>query len=171
MRQHAPPSPVSLRLSRARHVSLYAVGFGLWLTGALWLVFHYGLRQPGEFGPGMHPLEPWWLRLHGAFAFGAIWMLGLLWGAHIAPGWSGSQRRRSGGWLAGSLIWLTTGGYLLYYLGNEQARSVISLLHWLPGLALPILFAAHRLSRSTGPIADQRLRPRRSHRVRWRSRH
>ena len=90
-------------------------------------------------------MEPWWLRLHGAFAFVAIWMFGLLWSAHVAPGWSAGRHRRSGSWLVGSVVFLTATGYLLYYLTGDQPRSVASLLHWSVGLACPALFAAHRL--------------------------
>jgi len=46
-------------------------GAGLWLTGALWLLFHYLLKRQGWL-VAVHPLETWWLRFHAAFAFGAI---------------------------------------------------------------------------------------------------
>lgn len=127
-------------------IGLYIVGMGLWLSGGLWLLFHYFLQHPEQFGWSAHPLEPWWLRLHGAFALGGIWIFGLLWGVHIAPGWSTGERRRSGAVLTGILVWLVLSGYLLYYLGNEEARSIASLLHWATGLACPVVFAAHRLA-------------------------
>ena len=145
-RSHAPPAPPALRLPHALRLGLYAVSMGLWVSGALWLVYHYGLYQPGEFGLGAHPMEPWWLRLHGACAFAALWLFGLLWGVHVAPGWSRGRLRKSGGWLVGSLIFLTVSGYLLYYLTDDQSRSVASLLHWSAGLTLPALFAAHRVA-------------------------
>ena len=46
---------------------VHVVGAGLWLTGALWLLFHYLLKRQGWLG-AVHPLESWWLRFHGAFA-------------------------------------------------------------------------------------------------------
>ena len=143
---HAPPAPPALRLPHTLRLGLYAVSMGLWLSGALWLVYHYGLHQPGEFGLGTHPMEPWWLRLHGACAFAALWLFGFLWGVHIAPGWSRGRLRKSGGWMVGSLIFLTASGYLLYYLTDDQSRAVVSLLHWSAGLALPALFAVHRVA-------------------------
>ena len=144
--EYAPPAPPALRLPYSLRLGLYAVGMGLWLSGTLWLVFHYVLPRPGEFGLVTHPLEPWWLRLHGACAFIAIWLFGLLWGAHIGPGWARKRLRKSGGWLVGSLIFLTISGYLLYYLTGDQSRSVASLLHWSLGLVIPALFAVHRLA-------------------------
>src|SRR5262249_22417884 len=141
----------------ALRLGLYAVSMGLWVSGALWLVYHYGLYQPGEFGLGAHPMEPWWLRLHGACAFAVIWLFGLLWGVHVAPGWSRRRLRKSGGWLVGSLIFLTVSGYLLYYLTGDQLRSLTSLLHWSVGLAVPALFAVHRLApRSQGSASGDR---------------
>ena len=145
MSRRLPSTPrATIRLRWPRRVGLCVLGIGLWLSGGLWLLFHYFLERPGQFGLSAHPLEPWWLRLHAAFAFAGIWMFGLLWGVHIAPGWSAGRRRRSGAWLVGILAWLTLSGYLLYYLGNEQARTATSLLHWSAALACPILFAAHR---------------------------
>ena len=127
-------------------ITLYTAGLGLWVSGSLWLLFHYALQRQRQFGLSAHPLESWWLTLHGAFAFFSIWLFGLLWGVHIAPGWPAGLRRRSGAWLVGIFAWLILSSYLLYYLGNEQARSVASLLHWTVGLASPVLLAAHRLA-------------------------
>ncbi|HEY1212563.1 MAG TPA: hypothetical protein VGE93_02920, partial [Bryobacteraceae bacterium] len=59
------PRP-SYRLPRRRQLALYSIGIGVWLTGGLWLLFHYLLVRQGEFGPQTHPLEPWSLKLHGA---------------------------------------------------------------------------------------------------------
>jgi hypothetical protein len=96
------------------------------------------------------------LGLHGAFAFGAIWILGFLWGVHVAPGWEGRKRRRSGAALIGLFLWLILSGYLLYYVGHEQLRSVTSLLHWSLGLVFPIPFLIHRLaSRRAALIAER----------------
>jgi hypothetical protein len=139
-----------LAVGRARRVGIYVVGGGLWLSGGLWLLFHYFMQSRGEFAPAPHPLEPWWLKLHGAFALGAIWVFGLLWGLHVAPGWAGTKRRQSGGALVGLILWLTLSGYLLYYLGHEQLRGITSLLHWSLGLLIPALFCLHRLASRGG---------------------
>jgi hypothetical protein len=134
-------------LSRRRRWTLYIVGIGVWLSGGLWLLFHYFLVKQGEFGPVASPLEPWWLKLHGAFAFAAVWMFGLLWGAHIAKLWPSKRRRWSGGMLTAVFVLLILSGYLLYYVGDDRIRPLISALHWGIGLACPIFFAWHRLKR------------------------
>jgi hypothetical protein len=83
--------------------------------------------------------------MHGAFAVAAIWMFGLLWSVHVTKLWPLSWRRWSGGLMAGVAAWLIVSGYLLYYVGDDKARSVVSLLHWGIGLAAPVFFFWHRI--------------------------
>ncbi len=139
-----PQAPA--RLPRSLRSTIYGVGAGLWLTGVLWLVFHYFLQQQTEFGPHPHPLEFWWRAAHGFFAFASLWTLGLLWGAHIVNAWKSGQRGISGIILLGVLAWLIGSGYLLYYLGNEQLLTAVTLAHWCAGIVLPALFIIHRLT-------------------------
>ncbi len=134
-------------LGPARRWALYIVGAGVWLTGGLWLLYHYFLVRQGEFGPMANPLEPWWLKLHGAFAFAAIWLFGLLWGVHITKAWPHRHRRWSGGALTGVFLLLIVSGYLLYYIGDDKVRPVVSILHWGIGLACPLFLLFHRLRR------------------------
>ena len=145
-----------VRIDRPTRMALLIVGLGAWLSGGLWLLFHFFLTRQGEFGPQASPSEPWWLKLHGAFAFAAIWLFGLVWGVHIRVAWPSSRRRLSGGVLAAVLVWLVLSGYLLYYLGDDTVRSVVSVLHWAIGLACPVLYFLHRVRlrrRRLGPAA------------------
>lgn len=145
------------RLGRRRRWALYVIGAGVWISGGVWLLFHYFLAKQGEFGPIENPLTSWWLRLHGAFAFAAIWIFGLLWGTHITVTWPRRSRRWSGGVLAGVFILLIVSGYSLYYVGDDTARPVISIIHWGVGLVCPILLLFHRfracMSRQRRPAA------------------
>jgi hypothetical protein len=146
---HAPVqrSRDPIRLSATRRAIIYGVGAGLWLTGVAWLVFHYFLQRQTEFGTQPHPLEFWWRVAHGFFGFASLWTFGLLWGAHIVGAWQSRRHRLSGGLLFAILVWLIGSGYLLYYLGSDEAISTVSLLHWTVGLLLPIPFVVHRFIR------------------------
>jgi hypothetical protein len=136
-----------IRLPRPRRLGVYAVALGLWVSGVGWLILHYGFQRQGEFGPQTSPLEPWALKLHGAFAFAALWTMGLLWAAHIVNGWSVGRRRWSGAGLLGLLLFLTLTGYLLYYAGDDTLRAAVSRMHWIAGLGVLIAFLLHRLAR------------------------
>jgi hypothetical protein len=141
----------SVRLGSARLLSLRVVGTGVWLTGGLWLVFHHFVMTQGEFGPQSSPLEPWWMKLHGAFAWAVVWLFGVLWATHISVAWPIKRRRLSGGTLTAVLIWLVVTGYLLYYIGSDTARSVVSVLHWSVGVVCPVLYWLHRARRRAKP--------------------
>jgi hypothetical protein len=148
------------RLLRRRRRLIVIVGIGVWLTGLVWLMFHYLLVRDGEFGPQTHPLEPWSLALHAAFGFAAIWVFGLLWSAHIARAWPLVRRRWSGVATTALIAWLMASGYLLYYVGNESLRASLSLMHWSLGVACPLVFVVHRyglrLRRTGGSVEASR---------------
>src|ERR1700733_8776594 len=82
-------------LIRHRYL-VWPIVAGVWVTGVLWLIFHYFLEQPGDFGLGVNPLERWWLYAHGAFAFASLWLLGFLSVAHVAQRWRWKRQRASG---------------------------------------------------------------------------
>jgi len=133
-----------VRLNRGRRWLVYGIGLGLWLTGAIWLVFHYFLKVETDFGRAENPLTHWWLAAHGLFAFASLWLFGLLWGQHIVGAWKSGRHRISGGVLFAILAILIASGYLLYYAGGDGTRDAISLLHWIIGLAIPLPFIVHR---------------------------
>ena len=123
------------------------IGLGVWISGAAWLVVHYWLGSQDAVNLQVSPAGPWWLKVHGALAFLAIWTGGLLWGLHIAKAWHLRRHRWSGGILIGSLLLLVLSGYLLYYVGEESTRQGISLLHWILGLLIPLAYLTHRLAK------------------------
>ena len=123
------------------------IGLGVWISGAAWLVVHYWLEPQDAMGLQASAAGPWWLKLHGAFAFLAIWTGGLVWGLHVVKAWHRRRHRWSGGILTGLLLLLIVSGYLLYYVAEERARQGTSLLHWILGLLIPIAYLAHRLAK------------------------
>lgn len=136
-----------LRLSQGVRRLIYIIGIGVWMTGVAWLLLHNFFMRPSEFGMSPNPLEPWSLRAHAAFAFGSIWLLGILSAVHIQKGWSSSRKRYSGVALLSVFVLLIFSGYLLYYVGDERARSLLSMMHWVLGVIAPLTYGIHRLSR------------------------
>jgi hypothetical protein len=132
-----------LRLSSWRRRALYGVGAGAWVTGILWLIFHYFLMRQGEFGSEPQPLETWWLRLHGAFAFAALWIGGMLWAVHIGPALSRPGKRISGLLLVGMLAILAVTGYLLYYAVDDGLRDGVRWAHWICGILIGVVLGIH----------------------------
>jgi hypothetical protein len=130
------------------------IGFGVWMSGAGWLMVHYLLKHQDSFGIPGNSAETWWLKVHGAFSFLAIWGGGFLWGFHIIKAWPRHQHRWSGGILITALLLLILSGYLLYYVADERSRESISLFHWIVGLGFPVAYLTHRLTKRTSGIAS-----------------
>ncbi|HEY8010861.1 MAG TPA: hypothetical protein VIE67_07650 [Rudaea sp.] len=144
MHAHVGP-PYSGRLSRSHRRMVCGILTAAWLSGILWLVFHYFLMRRGEFGAEPHPLEAWWLRLHGAAAFASLWLGGLVWAVHVRSGLARPKRRISGMLLIALFVVLAASGYLLYYAGDDALRDAVRLVHWLIGVALIVPFLIHSL--------------------------
>jgi multisubunit Na+/H+ antiporter MnhG subunit len=144
-RRLRPDAHRSPRFPTGMRRAIYATFIATWITGVLWLLFHYFMTQQGEFGPEPHPLEAWSLRLHGLCAFVALWIGGWLWAAHARPALGFVRQRKSGITICSIFVILAVTGYLLYYASDDALRDVVRLVHWIVGLALLAPFALHAL--------------------------
>ncbi|HEX7951926.1 MAG TPA: hypothetical protein VF523_02530 [Burkholderiales bacterium] len=133
----------AMRLGKWHQTYLYASGALLVLSGALWLLFHYFVRIQGQFGDSPHPLEKWWLCAHGVCA--ALFLIGFgsVLPGHVRRAWTGRRNRLSGTVFFAPLAILMATGYGLYYLGDESARALVSAVHWIIGLGIPVLMGWH----------------------------
>lgn len=137
----------TLRLGKGRKLAFHALWLGLIGSGVVWLFLHYFVLVKGEFGPEHSPFEPLSLKVHGGLAFLALWFGGMMWGTHMLKGWSQKRRRWTGVSLLVVFVVLIVSGYLLYYAGDEDLRSRISLVHWVVGLGIFLVYLVHRLSK------------------------
>ncbi|MEZ5475509.1 MAG: hypothetical protein R3E72_10950 [Steroidobacteraceae bacterium] len=136
-------------LPKSRRRTLYVISMGTWVTGAVWLIYHYFVTSVDQFGfENVHPYQHGWLVAHGVFAVAAAWMFGVLWPNHVLRGWKAKVRRTSGGWLFGVVTWLMLTGVALYYIGSTEWRAWTSLAHWIVGLATLLPFLIHWYTRS-----------------------
>ena len=146
-----------MRLSRGHRHWVYWCGAVLFATGAVWLVFRFFLREHGEFGDPPHPMEEWWLRLHGTFAVLMLVIAGSLLPVHVRVGWHQRKNRVAGSVVIAIITLLIISGYVLYY-SDEESRPVVSALHWIIGLGAPVALIWHiLLGRGTRSTSDQHL--------------
>ena len=135
--------PPVIRLAPGHKRLVYAVFALLWTSGALWLAFHYFFAVEGDFGPVPHPLEKWWLRLHGLAAMFALVASGSLATNHMRLAWAQKKNRATGLLMLVLITWLAATGYALYYFSTDANAAWLPLLHWAAGLALPFALAVH----------------------------
>ena len=133
----------ALRLGKWHQGYLYVVGTLLVLSGALWLLFHYFVRIPGQFGDSPHPLQPWWLSFHGLSAAAFLIGFGSVLPGHVRRAWVARRNRLSGAFFFFLLAVLIATGYALYYLGEDAVRAPVSAVHWIVGLGIPVLMGWH----------------------------
>lgn len=117
---------------------VYASTAALLATGLLWLALDV-LR--GETSPSRG--QVWALRIHGVSAAVAMLAYGSLIATHIRIGWA-LQRNRILGTITGVLtIALIATGCGLYYAPSEDSRAIVSVVHWIFGVAMPLLLVVH----------------------------
>lgn len=133
----------NLRLEQWHRRLMYLMMTLLTATGLLWLLAHYALRVEGEFGPRIHPLEIWSSKMHGLAAMLALFCLGSILNGHIRRGLKYRHNLATGYLMLVGMLWLSLSAWALYYLVNESNRSVISWLHFVPGVILPLLLLWH----------------------------
>ena len=139
----------SVRLGNGRKWVLHLVWIGLIASGVVWLLLHNFFLVKGEFGSEHSPYEPLSLKVHGGLAFLAIWFGGMMWGTHMLKAWSQKRRRWTGTILLLVFGVLIVSGYLLYYAGDEDLRAKVSLIHWIVGLSIPVMYIIHRVSKKS----------------------
>ena len=154
MNRHAP---VPIRFTAPHKKFLYSIFSLLWLSGALWLVFHYFMRVPGEFGITPHPAEIWCLRLHGLMVFAVLVALGNVLSNHARRAWQLKKNRYSGLLMKVLLLWLAITGYALYYFASEGNENWLPVLHWGAGISVPLMLVSHiRMGRKRGNVLAHR---------------
>jgi hypothetical protein len=145
---HRVPQPHGQhRFARWQRLMLQSTGSLLLLSGLAWLALHYGAGAGAGELP--HPLEVWFIRLHGLAAQAGLFMLGTVAAAHLPSGWQASRRprlapqRRSGLLLCTLALLLAGSGYLLYYFAPEWLRPALGAIHAGLGLAMALGLAVH----------------------------
>lgn len=155
-----------IKLTRSHQQVVLSILATTAASGIVWLVFHYFIHVTGEFGDAPHPLERWWLALHGAAAMGALLALGSLVRGHVMTGWRARRNRASGGLIVAAGATLIGTGWALYYVGDEAVRPALSVMHWAIGLAAVLATPLHmRWGRAASARAAANRKHERRHRI------
>jgi multisubunit Na+/H+ antiporter MnhC subunit len=120
--------PVSLR------AALYATGAVVLGSGVAWLV----ARDPTRPGLATASME-----IHGGAAMVLLVLVGAVSALHAATAWREGKNRWSGTAVAAVVTVLILTGFLLYYLGDEDMRGFVSIVHWTVGVAAAALLSLH----------------------------
>ena len=110
------------------------MGLVVLASGVAWLV----MRDPSRPGLAAASME-----IHGGAAMVLLVLIGAVSALHAPAGWRERRNRWSGAVVATALTVLALTGFLLYYLGDEQARAFASLLHWTVGFGAAALLGLH----------------------------
>ncbi len=137
------PKNPRMPLPRWQRWGVYGLTSTLLISGGAWLIFEHFIRIESEFGTDHSPWQHRWLVVHGVAAMPMIWLIGVLWTAHIKRGWAQHKNRVTGGVLIAMFTALTLSAALLYYLSDDAWRSVSSAAHWVLGLALIVGLPGH----------------------------
>ena len=122
-----------MRLPASLRAALYTVGLLVAASGVIWLFTRDGSRR----------LAAACMQVHGGAAMMLLVLIGAVAALHAPAGWRERKNRASGAVLATVLTVLLVTGALLYYLGDEGARSMASTVHWTVGCAALVLGALH----------------------------
>lgn len=122
-----------MRLPASLRAALYALGLMVGASGVIWLFAREGSRR----------LASACMQVHGSAAMALLVVIGGVAALHAPIGWREHKNRASGAIFATALGVLLITGALLYYLGDERARSAASVVHWTIGCAAFILGGAH----------------------------
>jgi len=114
----------------------------LWLSGMLWLYVEYFAQIQSEFGPQTNPAQAELLKVHGVATMVFLLILGTML-FHIPIGWRQKRNIFSGESLLVTCGILILTGWGLYYVGHEDLRKCMAMVHWILGAFLPFFIIFH----------------------------
>lgn len=133
-----------MRLDPPIRYGLFAAFAVLFATGAIWLVADQLKDAPD--GETWQAIAANLLMIHGGTAMVALLLLGALFPLHIRLSWRAGRNRITGTIMLviGAILIVTA--FWLYYSGSDKLRSMVSWIHIVVGLALPVLVLVHALA-------------------------
>lgn len=129
-------------MGRRHRRTLYAASLALFLSGISW-AWIYHLDEAGRAGEELMRMKTSLIAVHGFSAMVFVLLLGTLLAGHVRRAWHAHKNRKNGVFFLTMACLLTLSGYLLYYLGDEHVRAVVSNFHLWLGVTAPMLLIWH----------------------------
>ena len=136
-------SRISVKMPHWLKRLLFGVLTLSWLSGVTFYVLNRWFGIEGEFGTQKHPWQYPVLQIHGFAAFIMLMSLGAVIAHHVPAAWKTKRLRWAGISLFSVLGVQLISAYLLYYLGNEDIRPIVSTIHTYNGLCIPLVLTVH----------------------------
>ena len=124
----------------------------LWIlavSGAGWLIAHYGYGAGSEEIGLPHWSEAWLMRLHGLAGFAMLVVFGAFLPLHVPRGWRTQRRRGVEVALLVTLVASIVTAYCLYYFAPEPLRPALGWVHAAVGSTAGLAVWWHRRRRSS----------------------
>ena len=120
---------------------MYAAFAVLLASGGVWLLVR--LRSDALDDKFWSALSANLLMIHGGVAMITLMLLGALVPTHLARSWRARRNRIAGVTMAACNVALIVTAFGLYYSGSDAVRPILSEIHWIVGLAFPVLLMIH----------------------------
>lgn len=136
---------------------LYIITLIMITSGLIWLYFDYFIEVETDFGLSHHPLQKWFLKIHGLGSAVFLFIFGMTYVLHVQKTLKDPDRKISG-W-ANLIFWtlMIVSGYSLLYLASEDLREYMAIFHWGLGIlsVVMLFFHSSKLLKKT-PMKRQR---------------
>ena len=123
------------------------------VSGLIWLAAHWAMPSEQQLATDTAQinaklamcmqLKYWSIRVHTFVALVVLIVIGSLIPAHILARWPLKRNIWSGVVNIAAFIVLTLTGYMLWYVSEGGIKQWATWLHWVIGMALPIVLAVH----------------------------
>ena len=134
---------ISIKIPQKHRLFLFLFLATSWVTGITFYILNRWFMVEGMFGPEKHPWQFTILQIHGIAAFGMLMAYGAILANHVPQSWKANRLRGIGVLLLTAFSSQVITAYLLYYLANENGRTITSNIHTIIGLILPLILGIH----------------------------
>lgn len=142
-------------MTRAQVVYLQLCVLITTLTGTVFAVMKYAMKNDDPFAVVNHPLQPYMLAAHVVIAPLLVFGFGWIFANHIWPGFTSgiARKRKSGLWSMGAIAPMVLSGYLLQISTADATRQAMAIAHWISSALFVIAYVIHLITKKAARSA------------------